>query len=115
MNANSAMIFDFSSALRKARHATTPARVNIDEALDQIDRCSAWLAANGIPVMGFVCSTLHPPVVYVAAHPRVWSLFSNRALNREFRQDGALRFDVWSGFDRVNKVSVLWEEVSACA
>ena len=115
MNANSAMIFDFSFALRKARHATVQPRVNISEALDQINRCSAWLAANDIPVMGFVCSTLHSPVVYVAAHPRVWSLFSNRALNPEHRRDGALRFDVWSGFDRINKVSVLWEEVSACA
>ena len=115
MNANSAMIIDFSAALRRERHAAMPARVNVYDAQKQIGRCCAWLAGHDIPVMGFVCSTLHDPVVYVAAHPRVWSLFSNRALNPEFRQDGTLRFDVWQGFDRVNKVSVLWEEVSACA
>lgn len=115
MNANSAMIIDFSAALRRAKHATVPARVDIYEAFAQIGRCSAWLAGNGIPVLGFVCSTLHSPMVFVASHPRVWSLFSNRALSPEQRQDGALRYEVWQGFDRVNKVSVLWEEVSACA
>ena len=114
MNANSAMIINFSAALRKARRADATERVNIYNALEQIACCGSWLGAHQISILGFTASTLHEPVVFVAAHPKVYALFSDRD-NPEQRQDGALRYEVWQGFDPINKVTVRWEEVSACA
>ena len=114
MNANSAMIYDFSAALRRARHAEATPRVNIFAALEQIACCGSWLGSQGVSVLGFTASTLHEPVVFVAAHPKVYALFPGRD-NPEQRQDGALRYEVWEGLDPINRVVVRWEEVSACA
>ena len=114
MNANPAMVYDFSAALRKARHVEAAYRVNIYAALEQIACCGSWLGSHGVAVVGFAASTLHEPVVFVAAHPKVYALFPQRDKPGQ-RQDGALRYDVWEGTDQANHVTVRWEEVSACA
>ena len=114
MNANPAMVYDCSAALRKARSAGAVPRVNIYAALEQIACCGSWLGSHGVAVLGFAASTLHDPVVFVAAHPKVYALFPERD-NPGHRRDGALRYEVWQGFDRTNRVAVRWEEVSACA
>jgi len=116
MNANTALVFDFSAAqqLRRTAAAAT-SRVCLAEALQRLERCRTWLEAHQVTVLGFVASTLRAPVVVVAAHQRVWQLFNGRACTQGQRQQGALRYVVWEGIDRNNRVTVRWEEISACA
>ena len=109
MNTNTAMLYDFSAAQRAARLVPPARRVDVVNALRRIERCADWLASKDVPMLGFVGSSLYDPVIFVASHPRVWMLFSGRALNPETRRDGALRYDVWQGFDAVNLLTVRWE------
>lgn len=116
MNANASLVFDFSAAqqLRRTAAAAT-SRVCLTEALQRVERCHLWLEAHQVSVLGFVASTLHSPVVVVAASQRVWQLFNGSACTKGQRQQGALRYVVWEGIDRNNRVTVRWEEISACA
>lgn len=114
---NPAMIFDFQQArdghLRRAGDKRP--LISLAEAQARIERCALWLASQDLHVLGFVGSSQNDPVVVVAAHPKVWALFSGRAYSKGHTRDGALRAEVWEGIDRINRVNVRWQEVSACA
>ncbi len=114
MNANRALVFDFAQEQANRAHHTRP-RNNLADIQQRIERCSAWLASKKLCVLGFVGSTLSDPVVIVAPHPAAWILFSGRANNKGHKQEGALRYEIWEGFDRLNQVNVRWQEVVACA
>lgn len=114
MSAN-ALIFDFNQE-RATRHQTDQRpRVSLTEALARVERTGEWLASKQLYVLGFACATRSEPVVIVAAHPDVWILFAGRYESKGHRRDGALRYEVWEGMDRINQVRVRWQEVSACA
>jgi hypothetical protein len=108
---NPAMIFDF----QQARFSSKRPIINLAEAQARIERCALWLSTHDLRVLGFVGSSVNDPVVVVAAHPKVWALFSGRAYSKGHTRDGALRAEVWEGVDRINHVNVRWQEVSACA
>ena len=105
---NPAMIFDFQQARSEHARRAHDKRplVSLAEAQARIERCALWLATQDLRVLGFVGSSLNDPVVVVAAHPKVWALFSGRAYSMGHTRDGALRAEVWEGIDRINRVSV---------
>ncbi len=113
MSANHALVFDLS--VERDRRATMPQRISLADALRRIERSSQWLGSAQLRVLAFSANTLHDPVIIVASHPRVWSLFSGRAERTGYRQDGALRYEVWEGIDHINHVCIRWLEVMACA
>ena len=82
--------------------------------LRRIERSSQWLANEKLAVMSFGGTSLGMPVVVIAPHPRVYSLFSGCYERKGFNQQGALRHETWEAFDGVNHVRVRWEEVVAC-
>lgn len=92
-----------------------PLRVNLAEVLLRIDMSCDWLAAQGLSILSFSCSTLDTPIIVVAAHPKVYAALSGRFERTGFCQDGALRYETWEAFDVVNQVRVRWQEVKACA
>lgn len=92
-----------------------PLRVNLAEVLLRIDMSCDWLAAQGLSILSFSCSTLGTPIVVVAAHPKVYAALSGRFERTGFCQDGALRYETWEAFDVVNRVRVRWQEVKVCA
>ncbi|SDI52325.1 hypothetical protein [Propionivibrio dicarboxylicus] len=112
MSAVTAVLYDFVSARERSRHLE---KVKSADALKRIERCDAWLNKNGVEVIGFRQPLFGMPYVIVGARPAVFSLFSGRKEFKGHRQDGALRYKVWEGIDRVNNVSVRWVEVVACA
>lgn len=114
MSANAALIFDFNKE-RATRQAESKPRVSLEEALQRVERTGEWLASKQLCVLGFACTTRSEPVVIVAAHPDAWILFAGRYESKGHRRDGALRYEVWEGMDRINQVRVRWQEVSACA
>lgn len=97
------------------RRVPTPPRIQIADALERIERTTAWLAANKVTVIATLSSTLSMPIVVVDASPAAWILFSGRAERVGLSQDGAIRTETWEGYDRVNHVRVRWLEISACA
>lgn len=112
---NTALVFDFNKErAERPPHDTRP-RISFAEAQTRIERAGQWLAAAHLCVLGFVASTVSDPVLIVAAHRDVWTLFAGRAERKGFKQDGALRYEVWEGLDRINQVRVRWQEVVACA
>lgn len=114
MSANPALIFDFAQE-RAVRHQDDRPRISLAEALARIERTGRWLDSRQLCVLGFATSTRSDPVVIVAAHPDAWILFAGRAYSKGHKLDGALRYEVWEGLDRINQVRVRWQEVSACA
>lgn len=117
MSANAALIFNFNEerSARAARETDTRPRISLADALARIERAGAWLASKQLCVLGFTGSTLSSPVMIIAAHPEAWILFSGRTDRLGFKQEGALRYEVWEGLDRINQVRVRWQEVVACA
>lgn len=115
MSANAALIFDFNAirAERSRKTDSTP-RVDLAEAMKNLMLTAQWLAGRGVLVLGFAASTLHAPVVIVAAQREVWALFAGKMTNPGHRMDGAFRYEVWESEDCVNRVTVRWQEVSAC-
>lgn len=112
MNAVSAVLYDFVSARKRVGCLQ---QTKSCDALKQIERCETWLAKNGIEVIGFRQPLFGSPYVIVSARPAVFSLFSGRKEFKGHRQDGAFRYKVWEGIDRINNVAVRWVEVVACA
>lgn len=115
MSTNTALIFDFNRPSAPRRAPAPASRVDLGEALANIARTAQWLAEHQVCVIGFVASTLHDPVLIVAAHPAVWRLFAGRVTSPGHCRNGALRYDVHECEDRINRVTVRWQEVSACA
>lgn len=115
MSANTALIFDFNEERARAGRESDRVRLSMSDAQNRIARCGRWLESTQLCVLGFVYSTLSDPVIIVAAHPDAWRLFAGRAENTGHDFKGALRYEVWEGFDRINKVRVRWQEVVACA
>lgn len=116
MSANAALIFDFNEErdTRCKREADPRPHISLADALSRIERAGQWLASKQVCVLAFIGSTLSDPVMIVAAHRDVWALFSGRAERTGFKQEGALRYEVWEGLDRINQVRVRWQEVVAC-
>ena len=112
MNTHAARVFDLAS-VRDARRIRQ--HISLTDAQTRIERCSQWLAENGVCVLAFTGTTLHDPIIVAAAHPKVWMLFSGRAERTGYRQDAALRYETWEGSDQINQVRVRWQEVVACA
>jgi hypothetical protein len=96
------------------RKAPCRPRYLLSDLQRRIEMSCQWLAGQKLTVLLFIGSTLSLPIVVVAAHPRVYALFSGRCERKGFRQDGALRYEVWEAIDRINQVRVRWEEVIAC-
>ena len=96
-----------------AKPAPAP-HINLGDALQRLTNCADWLTSKGITLDRFAASTMHPPVIHVAAAPRVWMLFSGVAYNRRQRRNGAKVTHVWEAIDAKNDVTIRWEETS-CA
>lgn len=114
MSAN-ALIFDFNQERATRNSRERQPRISFEEAQARIARTGLWLASKQLCVLGFASSTLSDPVVIVAAHPDAWILFAGRAYSKGHTREGALRYEVWEGLDRINQVRVRWQEVVACA
>lgn len=111
MNAVASVICDLQEARERLRSRSA---TRDTDAYARIGRCIDWLSSNGLECVSFKGSLFGYPYVLVGARPEVYALFSGRYEFKGYKQEGALRYVVREGFDRVNKVYVRWMEVVAC-
>lgn len=78
--------------------------------LQLIEDTMAWLLANHLAIVSFGC-TRRGPTINVAAHPAAYIIAKGQAWRRSFRQEGALRHEVWV-FTAKGGVEIAWEEVT---
>lgn len=107
-----ATILDLAAARTRAGRPNT---TRFQTVLSRLHSCGEWLEANGLTIIGLRQPLFGEPTVTVTAKPSVYALFSGRYERLGYKQDGALRYEVWEGMDRINRVAVRWVEVVACA
>lgn len=74
-----------------------------------IESTMEWLQRNHLCVLSFGC-TRGGPTINVAAHPMAYALAKGQAERLGFRQEGALRHEIWA-FTAKGGVEIAWEEV----
>lgn len=74
-----------------------------------IESTMAWLQAHQLCIISFGC-TRRGPTINVATHPMAYALAKGQAERLSFRQEGALRHEVWV-FTARGGVEIAWEEV----
>lgn len=99
-----------SAAIHRYRPVREPLTLaQFIASLALIESTIAWLHAHQLCIISFGC-TRRGPTVNVAAHPQAYALAKGQAERLRFRQEGALRHEVWV-FTARGGVEIAWEEV----
>ncbi|GHU33590.1 hypothetical protein AGMMS50256_25800 [Betaproteobacteria bacterium] len=100
---------------REERPGKPANQASITDLLNRIEKSIHALQRHQIDVFSFCGSTLQKkPLVVVAPHPRLYSLFGPAA-RKSYAQSGALRHEVWEAIDTNNQVIIQWKEIVRCA
>lgn len=82
------------------------------DSLPLIEKTIDWLIKHNASVIAFGCNR-HGATINIAAHPVAYMLAKGAAERLSYRQQGALRHEVWA-FTARGGIVIAWEEV-VCA